>query len=123
PRSDLAIHTYSTFTKVPITEIIRLPQHTNVRMLVDNRELQERLGKLKPSQTEFFRLDIGDGVELDGWMIKPPDFDQQKRYPVLFHVYGEPWGQTVLDVWGRNNLMWHTMLAQQGYIIASVDNR
>jgi len=123
PRSDLAIHTYTTFTKVPVTDIVRLPQHANVRTLVDNKELQERLGKLKPCQSEFFRVDIGDGVELDGWMIKPPDFDPQKRYPVLFHVYGEPWGQTVLDVWGGRNLMWHTMLAQQGYIVMSVDNR
>lgn len=123
PRSDLAIHTYTTFTKVPVTDIVRLPQHANVRTLIDNREVQDRLGKLKPCPSEFFRVDIGDGVQLDGWMIKPPDFDPQKRYPVLFFVYGEPWGQTVLDVWGGRNLMWHTMLAQQGYIVASVDNR
>ena len=123
PRGELAIHTYSTFTKVPVTEIVRLPQHTSVRTLVDNRELQERLGKLRQCPTEFFRAEIGDGVQLDGWMIKPPDFDPQKRYPVLFHVYGEPWGQTVLDAWSGRNLMWHLMLAQQGYIVMSVDNR
>jgi dipeptidyl-peptidase-4 len=122
PRSDLAVHVYSTFTRVPVTEIIRLPQHAKVRTLVDNHELQDRLGKLKPCPTEFFRVDVGEGVQLDGWMIKPPDFDPQKRYPVLFHVYGEPWGQTVLDAWGGNR-MWHTMLAQQGYVIMSVDNR
>lgn len=122
PRADLAIHTYSTFTKAPLTEIVRLPQHTAVRTLIDNKELQDRVAKLKACPTEFFRVDIGDGLQLDGWMIKPPDFDATKRYPVLFHVYGEPWGQTVLDSWGSRS-MWHVMLAQQGYIVMSVDNR
>ncbi len=123
PRGDFAIHTYSTFTRVPVTEIVHLPQHARARMLVDNHETQARLDKLRPCPTEFFRVDIGEGVQLDGWMIKPPDFDPKRRYPVLFHVYGEPWGQTVLDQWGGGNRLWHTMLAQQGYVIMSVDNR
>jgi dipeptidyl-peptidase-4 len=67
-----------------------------VRTLIDNKELRERLAKLKQGPREFFRVDIGEGVQLDGWMIKPPDFDPNKRYPVLFYVYGEPAGQTVL---------------------------
>jgi dipeptidyl-peptidase-4 len=58
---------------------------------------------LKQTPSEFFKVDIGEGVQLDGWMMKPPDFDPQKRYPVLFYVYGEPWGQTVLDSWGGRN--------------------
>ncbi|HKQ03959.1 MAG TPA: S9 family peptidase [Blastocatellia bacterium] len=123
PRSDLAIHTYSTFTRVPVIDVVRLPQHASARTLIDNHDLQERLGKLKQCPTEFFRVDIGEGVQLDGWMIKPPDFDASKRYPVLFYVYGEPWGQTVLDQWDGGNRMWHWMLAQQGYLIVSVDNR
>jgi dipeptidyl-peptidase-4 len=123
PRGDYAIHVFSTFNTVPVTEIVRLPQHEVVRTLIDNHAVQERLAKLKPTATEFFKVDIGDGVQLDGWMIKPPDFDPQKRYPVLFHVYGEPWGQTVLDRWGGRDRLWHTMLAQQGYVVVSVDNR
>jgi dipeptidyl-peptidase-4 len=123
PRGDFAIHYYTTFNKVPITEIVRVPDHTLARTLIDNHELQARIDKLKPTPSEFFRVDIGEGVQLDGWMIKPPDFDPQKRYPVLFHVYGEPWGQTVLDGWGGRNALWHRMLAQQGYIVMSVDNR
>ena len=123
PRGDVAIHTFSTFNHVPVTDVVRLPQHSSVRTLIDNQETQDRLAKLKPTATEFFKIDIGDGVQLDGWMIKPPDFDSQKRYPVLFFVYGEPWGQTVLDRWGGRDRMWHQMLAQQGYIVASVDNR
>jgi dipeptidyl-peptidase 4 len=123
PRADVAIHTFSTFNRVPQTNIVRLPQHDLVRSLIDNQAVQDRVSKLKQPTTEFFKVDIGDGVQLDGWMIKPPDFDEKKRYPVLFYVYGEPWGQTVLDAWGGANRMWHEMLAQQGYIVASVDNR
>ncbi len=123
PHGDFAIHTYSTFNRPAMTEMIRLPQHTKARSLIDNRELQDRLDKLKQCPTEFFRVDVGDGVQLDGWMIKPPDFDPHKKYPVLFYVYGEPWAQTVLDNWDGGTQMWHTMLAQQGYIVMSVDNR
>ena len=123
PRGDVAIHTFSTFNRVPITEIVRIPDHSVVRSLIDNHETQDRLAQLKQSATEFFKVDIGEGVQLDGWMIKPPDFDAQKRYPVLFYVYGEPWGQTVLDRWGGRDRLWHQMLSQQGYIVMSVDNR
>jgi len=123
PHGDFAIHYYSRFDRVPVTEVVKLPDHSVARTLIDNHEVQERLAKLKPTPFEFFKVDIGDGVQLDGWMIKPPDFDPQKRYPVLFYVYGEPWGQTVLDTWGGRNTLWHRMLAQQGYIVASVDNR
>jgi len=123
PTGDVAIHVYSRFTQVPTVDVVRLPQHASMRTLIDNRELRDRLAKLKPTPSEFFKVDVGDGVQLDGWMIKPPDFDPQKKYPVLFYVYGEPWGQTVLDSWGGRNELWHMMLAQQGYIVMSVDNR
>jgi len=123
PRGDLAVHNYSAFGVPPAIEVVRLPDHSSVRSLIDNKALRDRLSKLKPTPAEFFRVDIGEGVQLDGWMIKPPDFDSRKHYPVLFYVYGEPWGQTVLDGWGGTNFMWHRMLAQQGYIVMSVDNR
>ena len=123
PAGDLAIHTFATFNQPPVAEMVRLPQHTTVRTLIDNRGLRDRLAKLKQTPTEFFRVDIGDGVQLDGWMIKPPDFDPKKRYPVLFYVYGEAAAQTVLDNWGGGTFMWHMMLAQQGYLVMSVDNR
>jgi len=123
PTSKFAIHSFSTFSEPPVDDIVSLPQHTSLRTLIDNKELRDRLATLKPCPTEFFRVDIGEGVQLDGWMIKPPDFDPSKRYPVLFYVYGEPWGQTVLDRWQSARGLWHRMLAQQGYIVASVDNR
>ena len=123
PRGDVAIHYYSNFNRVPTTSIVRLPDHLQIRSLIDNQSVQDRLARLKPTPTEFFKVDIGDGVQLDGWMIKPPDFDNHKRYPVLFYVYGEPWGQTVMDRWGGRDRLWHQMLAQQGYLVVSVDNR
>src|SRR5437868_13462325 len=89
PRNDVAIHTYSNFTTPPITEVVRLPEHATLRSLIDNKALQERMKSLKQCPSEFFRVDIGGGVQLDGWMIKPPDFDAKKRYSVLFYVYGE----------------------------------
>jgi dipeptidyl-peptidase-4 len=123
PRFDLAVHTLSSFIKPPATDIVRLPDHSSLRTLIDNKDLAERFGKLQPCEHEFFKVDLGEGTQLDGWMMKPPGFNAQRRYPVLFFVYGEPWGQTVLDAWGGRNLIWHTMLAQQGYIVMSVDNR
>ncbi|GAJ22556.1 unnamed protein product, partial [marine sediment metagenome] len=101
-------------------DLISLPKHKPVRMLVDNKELKGKIAKLKIRPVEFFRVDIGDGVELDGWMIKPYNFDSSKKYPVLFYIYGEPAGQTVQD---RPPSLWHLLLSQKGYIIISVDNR
>ena len=123
--SKWAIHTYSTFNDPSVIDLVRLPDHERVRVLEDNSELREKVNALEKYPTEFFRVDIGDGVLLDGWCIKPPDFDPEHKYPALFHVYGEPWGQTVLDRWGGKNErhLWHLMLTQQGYIVVSVDNR
>ena len=123
PSCDWAFHTYTTFDTPPVTELVRLPKHSAVRTLAANQELIDKVEALKRRPTEFFRIDIGNGVLLDGWCIKPPDFDPNKRYPLFIHVYGEPAGQTVLDRWGGNTYLWHLMLAQKGYIIASVDNR
>src|SRR5262249_61936060 len=86
PRCDMAIHTYSSSAKVPVTDVVRLPQHTTVRTMFDNKELQERLAKLKPVKQEFFRVDIAERVQHDGWLIGPPDFESKKRYPVHLDV-------------------------------------
>jgi dipeptidyl-peptidase-4 len=118
-----AIHTASSFDSPPTVEMLSLPEHKLVRTLVDNKKLREKLQALKRTPSEFFRIDIGDGVALDGWCIKPPDFDAGKRYPVLFHVYGEPMGRTVLDRWNPTMYLWHAMLAQDGYLVMSIDNR
>ena len=121
--SKWAFHTYSSFAASPIIELVSLPEHKTKKVLEDNMELRSKLSKLEKSQSEFFRIDIGDGVQLDGWCMKPPDFDPEKQYPLFFYVYGEPAGQTVRDTWGGKRYVWYLMLAQQGYLVMSVDNR
>ncbi len=123
PNSKWAIHTYSTFDDPPITDIISLPKHQSIRTLVSNEELRSKLAGIERNKVEFFRIEIGNRIELDGWMLKPPEFDATKRYPLLYYVYGEPVGQTVLDRWAGRGPLWYYMLAQQGYVIISIDNR
>ena len=117
-----AIHTRSSFGVPPLTELIELAGHKTIRILADNAGLITNLKGLARGESEFFRVDIGD-VELDGWMMKPPDFDPKKKYPLLFYIYGEPAGSTVRDSWGGRNYLWYLMLNQKGYIVASLDNR
>jgi dipeptidyl-peptidase-4 len=123
PNGRFAVHTWSSFGVPPTTEVISLPDHRRIRVLQDNADLRTRLASLEQGPREFFRVDIGGGVKLDGWMIKPPGFDQSKKYPVVFHVYGEPASQTVVDSWGGPQYLWHVMLSQMGYIVVSLDNR
>jgi len=118
-----AVHTSSNFNTPAIIDLVKLPQHSVVRPLVENKDLLAKVNGLKRRSVEFFRVDIGNGVLLDGWCLKPPDFDPQKKYPLIFQVYGEPAGTTVNDRWGGNGYLWHLMLAQKGYLVASIDNR
>ncbi len=123
PRNLWAIHTWSAFGKPGITDLVKLPGHKVVKVLSSNEKLRKNIHQLKKSLPEFFRIETEDKIVLDGWCIKPPEFDSKKKYPVLFFVYGEPWNQTVLDRWGRRDYIWHLMLAQQGYVVMSLDNR
>ena len=118
-----AVHHFSNANTPPIVELIRLPGHERVKLLKDNEALRKKLAELEPVKTEFLRVDIGDGVSLDGWCILPPRLDPMAKYPLLVHVYGEPAMQTVLDRWGGSNQLWHRMLAEQGYVVMSFDNR
>ena len=123
PDARWAIHTVSRFDTPPVTDLVRLPSHEVVRTLVDNAALRVVVESLAPRPTEFFKVQVGGGVTLDGWMIRPRDFDSTRTYPLLMQVYGEPAGQTVLDRWSGTSGLWHRMLADQGYVVASVDNR
>ena len=126
PGSEWAFRTFSTLNRPPAVDLVSLPDHESQRVIVDNDKVEKLLQATPQVETEFFTVDIGDGIELDGWMLKPPDFDADKKYPLLMFVYGEPAAQTVIQRWraGRGDRhLWHKMLAQQGYIVASVDNR
>ena len=118
-----AFHTYSRFGQAPVVELVRLPEHKVVRVVVDNASLRAKLAGLRPCPAEFFRVGLGGGVQLDAWCIKPPDFDPAKRYPLFMHVYGEPAASTVDDSWDGDYYLWHCLLAQQGYVVMSIDNR
>ncbi len=123
PDAKWAFHTYSTFDTPPVTELVQLPGHRVVRVLEDNKELRKRMESLISQPTEFFQLEIGGGVVMDAWMIKPGDFDPSRKYPVFVYVYGEPHGQTVLDAWGRSHADYHRVIADLGYLVVSIDNR
>ncbi len=122
PGCRFAFHTYSKLDQPPIINLVSLPHHRVVRPLVKNEALKAKVERLSRRPVEFFKVDIGEAV-LDGWCIKPPDFQENKRYPLIVYVYGEPAGQTVVDRWGGNNYLWHLLLAQKGYVVVSIDNR
>ena len=94
-----------------------------VRMLKDNSNLNNRLAEYALSQKEFFNFKTTEGIDLNGWMMKPHNFDETKQYPVFMYLYGGPGSQQVTDSWGGSNFLWYQMLTQQGYIVACVDNR
>lgn len=123
PDSRWAFHAYSTFDKPPVTDLVRLPEHESVRVLEDNAAPAARVKPLIARPTEFLQLNIGGGVVMDAWMVKPRDFDSAKKYPVLVYVYGEPAGQTVLDAWGSGQALFHRAVADLGYIVVTMDNR
>jgi dipeptidyl-peptidase-4 len=123
PSFRYAVHTSSRFGVPPTVELVSLPDHRSLRTLVDNAALKAKVAGLRLGATDFTQVDIGNGIRLNAYLIKPPGFDPAKRYPVFFTVYGGPGSQTVLDGWGGQNFLWHEMLAQRGYIVASVDNR
>ena len=93
-----------------------------IRTLIDNSKLNAITEEYGFSEKEFFSFTTSDNVILNGWMIKPNDFNPEKRYPVLMYVYGGPGSQTVRNSWGRRD-SWYQMLADEGIIIVSVDNR
>ena len=94
-----------------------------VRMLKDNSNLNNSLAEYALSQKEFFNFKTTEGIDLNGWMMKPHNFDKTKQYPVFMYLYGGPGSQQVTDSWGGSNFLWYQMLTQQGYIVACVDNR
>jgi dipeptidyl-peptidase-4 len=123
PNSKWAIQSSSSFGKPSRIDLLKLSDKTIARNIVSNSALRAKVDNLQKGTSEFFRIDIGDGVSLDGWMMKPPGFDPTKKYPVLFYAYTEPAGTTVNDSWQGANYLWFLMLTQKGYIVASVDNR
>jgi dipeptidyl-peptidase-4 len=122
PGASLAFHYYSDFNTPPSVDLVTIPQHRVIRPLVKNELLKAKVEALDSRPAEFFKVDIGQ-VTLDGWCLRPSNFDEKKRYPVIVYVYGEPAAQTVVDNWGGNTYLWHLFLTQKGYVVLSIDNR
>ena len=95
--------------------------------MIDNHELVEKLAAYDLGKKELFTFTTSEGVELNGWMVKPADFDPAKQYPVIMYQYGGPGNQQVLNQWGigmnGNGAILEQYLCQQGYICVCVDNR
>lgn len=123
PDGKWAFHTWSSFEKAPRIDLISLPDHKSVRGLQDNAELQKNAAPLLNSKAEFLHVTLADGTVMDGYLIRPPNFDPAKKYPLIVHVYGEPAATTVVDRWAGRNETFHRALAADGYLIASLDNR
>lgn len=118
-----ARHRFSNHYTAPVTEWISLKDG---KTLAGSASVNEALSKANPKQSlvSFFQVKSEDGITMDGWMSKPADFDSTKKYPVLFFVYTEPWGQLVKDSWGAGyNYLYEGNLAKDGYIYIAIDNR
>ena len=85
------------------------------------------LGDYQISETEFVTFTVQDGIELNAFVIRPPDFDPSRRYPVIGYGYGNAGSQVVVNRWGTQRGptqdLWHRYLAQQGYVVFAMDNR
>ena len=121
PTGKWAVHTFSNAVTPPVIDMVSFPQHKSARMIESNENAREQFKALNLSPKEFLKVRSGD-LTLDAWMIKPKNFDETKKYPVIVEVYGEPASATVQDSWGGGSL-WNQYMANLGYIIVSIENR
>ena len=116
-----SINTFSDANTPPIITVNKA-NGKQLRILENNSNLLKTIKEYNFSKKEFFSFKTSENVKLNAWKILPPDFDKEKKYPVLFTIYGGPGSQTVRNSWGGGDL-WEQMLAQKGIIVVSVDNR
>ncbi len=120
---DYYVNRFSKAGVPPTFNVYETGKNKLVRIIEENTLLRKSLYAYKLSKQEFITIKNSAGTSLNGWMIKPANFDANKKYPVFMYVYGGPGHQTVMNQWGGQNYMWFQMLAQKGYIVVSVDNR
>ncbi len=122
PNGTFAFHQFSNANTPAMKEWIQLQNH---RTLGFSENISEKLSRSEvQKKVEFFKIQTEEGIEIDGWMVKPDKFDPAKRYPIVFKVYGEPASATVKDVYGVHfNHLYRGDMAKDGYIYASLDNR
>lgn len=122
PTGTFAFHSFSNHYVPNTQETVSLPQHAPLQGDKVNSAIAK--ADKAASNIEFFTIKTGEGIEMDAWMVKPEKFDATKKYPVVFYVYTEPWGQNVKDEYGvADNFLYHGDMAKDGYIYISIDNR
>ena len=123
PDAKYALHNFSNHYTPAVTEWITLAGHKGINGENLVNDALAAADKNAPGVT-FFTIKTAEGIEMDAWMRKPLNFDSTKKYPVVFYVYTEPWGQNVKDQYGiANNRMYNGDMAKDGYFYISVDNR
>lgn len=121
PNAKYALHDFSNYYTRRQTEWVSLPDH---KPLNAKEAIPLEIKPPADNNMEFFQVTTVDGVTLDGWMIRPTDFDPNKKYPIVFYVYTEPAGATVRDRFGvARNRLYTGDMAKDGYIYASLDGR
>jgi dipeptidyl-peptidase-4 len=122
PNGTIAKHSFSNINVRPVDEWVSLPNHQPIGESKVNNALSTV--KNNANTPQFFKITTVDGVEMDAWMVKPQNFDSTKKYPIVFYVYTEPWGQTAKDEFGTGyNFLYQGSMAADGYIYVSMDNR
>ena len=116
------IHSFSDEQTPPEFSLYQTKTNRQLKLVLDNADLKTKIDEFGFSDREFSTLKI-NGESLNMWMIKPADFDPDKKYPLLLFQYSGPGSQQVANRWGDERLLWHKMLANQGYLIACVDGR
>jgi len=122
PSFEYFVNTYSNIN-TPAEFGVYNRDGNEVRMIEQNKDLAQKAKDYGFEKVEFFSFKTADNTELNGYMIKPSNFDANKKYPVFMNLYGGPGSQQVLDKWSGGDRYWYQMMADKGYIIACVDNR
>ncbi len=118
PNGSFASHQFSNHYTTPISEWVSLPKHLVVK------ESAAKPVEHRDNLVEMIQVTTADGITMDGWMIKPENFDSTKKYPVVFYVYTEPGSSTVADSYGKaNTFLYGGNMAADGYIQISLDGR
>lgn len=112
-----------TNAETPLKVTLHEASGKEIKVLEDNQALKDRVSNYALAKREFFEFETVDGTMLNGYMLKPSDFEEGKQYPVLMYVYGGPGSQTVNNSWGGARDFWHQHLVQEGYLVVSIDNR
>ncbi len=111
---------YFTNNETPNTVTLHNSNGDLIRVLEDNKQLAQKLAEYQLTSKEFFSFTTSEGISLNGWMIKPSNFDPSKKYPVVMTQYSGPNSQEVLDTW---SIDWYNYLAQEGFVVACIDPR